>query len=84
MFFYIFFLRSFLFEYFLPRGGVGGTAVGCILSGYTHTHAQVGCVLPALAELFRNPLWRLRAAVAEALPALVSCTLCDRLKEEVG
>lgn len=44
---------------------------------------QVGCVLPALSELYASPLWRVRAAVAEALPALVSCTLCDRLKEEV-
>lgn len=45
--------------------------------------AQVVRVLPALAELFGSPLWRVRAAVAESLPALVSCTLCDRLKEEV-
>lgn len=44
---------------------------------------QVGCVLPALAELYGSSLWRVRAAVAEALPSLVSSTLCNRLKDEV-
>ncbi|CAM9844077.1 unnamed protein product, partial [Ectocarpus sp. 8 AP-2014] len=62
-------------------GGGGGTPVlrrSCLL-----TPAQVGCVLPALAELYGSPLWRVRAAVAEALPSLVSSTLCNLLRDEV-
>ncbi|CAM9635803.1 unnamed protein product, partial [Discosporangium mesarthrocarpum] len=43
----------------------------------------VGRILPALSRLFGSRLWRVRAAVAEAMPALVSCTSCHHLKDEV-
>ncbi|CAM9837097.1 unnamed protein product, partial [Laminaria digitata] len=68
------------------RRGGGGSEGDCTPAPRRScmlTPSQVGCVLPAFSELFGNPLWRVRAAVAEALPALVSCTLCDRLRDEV-